>query len=298
MAIDIIARGLATSLVDENGKIAANKMPIIEGTSGLTGFFPVGKLTDASMVEGKTAEELLLMMLFGIVNPALEAPAFSAAFSADNEQPVIGRPTVLKGALTFNRGKIDPAYGTSGYRAGAPVAYSIGDQVIETSSTSYDFEIPFTPVDKTAVLECAVRYGAGEQPMNSIGQPYGAPLSAGSLTSSLLINAVYPIYAPDGTEYKFTWIEEENGDEAYAIEFASELSGTRQSFVVPSQTNVKGVKAFNALTQQWEWLGGYTAAISLQQFTTKMITIDNNTYIQYTYASTPTGARELRIYVE
>lgn len=298
MAIDIIARGLATSLVDENGKIAASKMPVVEGTSELAGFFPVGKLTDAAMVEGRTAEELLLMMLFGVVNPTLTAPSFHAALSDDNEQLIIGRPSTLKGALTFNRGKIEPAYETSGYRAGAPVSYAIGDEVIETSSLSYDFEIPFTPSAKETTLQCAVKYGAGEQPMNSIGKPYDMPLGAGVLTTSLLIKAVYPLYTASGDEHAFTWFEDEDGNEGYSVEFASELTGVRQSFATSSQTNVIGVKAFNALTQQWEWIGGDTAAFSLTYFDITTLVIDNNNYIQYTYNSTPTGARELRIYVE
>ena len=60
MAIDIIARGLATSLVGPDGKIASDKMPTLSGTEGLTGFYPLGKLTDPSLVEGKTAEEILV----------------------------------------------------------------------------------------------------------------------------------------------------------------------------------------------------------------------------------------------
>jgi hypothetical protein len=130
MAIDNVARGLASSLVGADGKIAGDKMPTLTGTSDLTGFFPVGKLTDSSLVEGKTAEEILLMMLFGVVNPVLTAPKLSIALSADNEVPIIGRPSVIRGSLAFDRGKIDPAYGTSGYRAGEAISYSIGDLIV------------------------------------------------------------------------------------------------------------------------------------------------------------------------
>ena len=91
MAIDIIARGLATSLIGSDGKIDAGKMPVVSGTSELQGFTSIGKLTDASMVEGKTAEELLLMMLFGIVNPTLTGPSFSAVLNDDNGALIIGR---------------------------------------------------------------------------------------------------------------------------------------------------------------------------------------------------------------
>jgi hypothetical protein len=63
-----------------------------------------------------------------------------------------------------------------------------------------------------------------------------------------------------------------------------------------------GVKAFNALTQRWEWIGSQTAAISLTYFDTSILTGESlgetTDYIVYTYNSTPVGARELRIYVK
>jgi hypothetical protein len=48
MAIDIIARGLAASLIGSDGKIDSAKMPVLSGVSDLQGFTPVGSLTDPS----------------------------------------------------------------------------------------------------------------------------------------------------------------------------------------------------------------------------------------------------------
>ena len=91
MAIDIIARGLATSLVGSDGKISSDKMPTLQGTSELTGFTSIGKLTDPSLIEGKTAEEILLMMLYGVVSPTLTEPKLSISLSEDSLPLVIGR---------------------------------------------------------------------------------------------------------------------------------------------------------------------------------------------------------------
>ena len=302
MAIDIIARGLATSLIGPDGKIASEKMPVFENVSEMPGFTAIGHLTSAAQMEGKTAEEILLMMLFGIVNPTLTNPSVKVALSDTMETPIIGRPTVLKGAFTFNRGSISPAYGTSGYRSGAPTKYMIGDLMVDTSSTSYDFEIPFTPTEKEILLPYEVLYAEGEQPLNSAGQPFGAPLSAGSISGTLKAIAMYPLYSAEGEDKEFTFFEDDDGI-GYFSNFQSEAAtGERQSFAVSSHATVVGVKAFNILTQQWEWLGSQTAAISLTYFDTTIIQGgslgESENYILYTYNSTPVGARELKIYIE
>ena len=252
MAMDIIARGLATSLLGSNGKIASDKMPTVEGTSELTGFFPVGKLTDPSLVEGKTAEEILLMMLFGVVSPTLTAPSLSIELSTKTPL-LIGREATLEGALVFDRGRIDPAYGTSGYRAGLPISFSIADELIETSNTTYNFKFSFTPTASENFVGYSVSYSEGEQPLNSIGQNFNSPLPAGIIGNQLSIAATYPIYCDEGNMLDFEWFEDEDG-EGYMSAFDFETEGDRQAFAVSNKLKVIGVKAFDELTQSWSWL--------------------------------------------
>lgn len=301
MAIDIIARGLASSLVDSNGKIATDKMPVLQGTSELSGFTSIGKLTDPSLIEGKTAEEILLMMLYGIVSPTLTNPSFNILLSEENAQPIIGRQTALKGTLTFDRGKIEPAYGTSGYRAGLPISYTINGETIESNVTSYDFSLDVIPTSDIVTLSCSVNYATGEQPVNSIGQPFDSALPAGTLSSSVKLTAVYPLYTASGAEQDFEWFKDDDGH-GYLSTFAAEIDGVRQSFAVSNQATVIGVKGYNVLTQQWEWLGSQTAAVSLTYFDTTIISGDSlgekTDYIVYTYNATPIDERELRIYID
>lgn len=300
MAIDIIARGLATSLLGSNGKIASNKMPTVEGTSELTGFFPIGKLTDPSLIEGKTSEEILLMMLFGVVSPTLTAPSLSIELSTKTPL-IIGREATLEGALVFDRGRIDPAYGTSGYRAGLPISFSIADELIETSNTTYNFKFSFTPTASENFVGYSVSYSEGEQPLNSIGQNFNSPLPAGIIGNQLSIAATYPIYCDEGKEIEFEWFEDEDG-EGYAALFATEATGERQSFSVSNDLKVIGVKTFDDLAQQWNWLGGETAEVSLTYFDTTTVTGESlgetTDYTLYTHNYLEVGARELRIYVE
>ena len=222
MAIDIVARGLATQLIGPDGKISTKKMPTLNGTSGLSGFTSIGKLTDPAMVEGKTSEEILLMMLYGVINPTLTAPSLDIALN--DIQLIVGRESVIEGALTFDRGKIEPAYGTSGYRAGLPTSFTIANQESATNDTVYNFSFTLTPIAGDNVINYSVNYSAGEQPLNSIGSAVDQPLVAGSLSGNITLRAVYPLYSATGEDLDFTWFKDEDG-EGYLSTFASEASG-------------------------------------------------------------------------
>ena len=301
MAIDIVARGLAMSLVGDDGRVTSNKMPQIQGTSELTGFTSVGKLTDPSLVEGKTAEEILMMILYGVSNPTLTNPKLSIALNDDNEALIIGREGVVKGALVFDRGSINPAYGTSGYRAGSPMWYTVGEESIESSSTQLDFTLTIVPDSADIQLSYSVAYGAGEQPLNSVGQKYDSALPSGVLSGSIALNAAYALYDEEGEEKTFTWFESEDGS-GYLSTFSAETATDKQSFAVSTKTTVIGIQAYNALTQRWEWLGGETAAVSLTYFDTEVISGESLgesvDYIKYTHNQARTGERELRIYIQ
>jgi hypothetical protein len=300
MAIDIIARGLATSLIGSDGRVSSDKMPVVGEISNTTGFFPVGKLTDPSMITGKTSEEILLMMLFGVVNPTFIDPSLSISLSEDIPTPIIGRPMTLSGALTFDRGSIDPAYGTSGYRAGLPTVYEIAGLSIATSDTTCNFSFEFTPTASENEIAFSVNYAQGEQPYNSIGEAYDKPLSAGQLTGSMILKAAAALYDATGDHLEFELFEDDDG-KGYLAAFAKETDANKQAFAIADNVKVIGIKAFNSLSQKWEWLGG-TAEISLTHFDTTLIAGDSlgeeTNYILYTHNQPRTGARELRIYAE
>lgn len=299
MSVDIIARGLAASLVDDSGKIAADKMPVLSTVPEGTVFYPLGQLQDGSLIAGKTAEEILLMMLYGIVNPTFTDPKLSVSLSVDNEQLIIGRASTIKGTLTFDRGKIDPAFGTSGYRAGVVTSYSLNDEEIITSANQYDFEIELTPESLNTTLECIVNYKEGEQPFNSIGVEFDAPLGAGFIKQVLEIGAAYAFYDENGEELDFTWFKDEVG-QGYLSTFASESGGARQTFAISKHVSVVGIKAYDELSQAWQWLGG-SATESLTHFDAEEVEGsffgEDEDYILYTHNQPAKGERELRIYV-
>ena len=290
MAIDVIARGLATSLTDENGKIATNKMPTIEVNS-TEGFTSIGKLTNPELINGRTSEEILLMMLFGIVNPVLTDPSLKIELD-ETSTLIIGREQTLSGALSFDQGRIDPAYGTTGYRAGLPTSYKIGDQEYKTNALTQKFSLTITPTSHENYIDYFVTHEAGEQPMNSIGKPIDAPYAAGIIFHTLYLRAAYPLLDAQRNDLEFTWFEANDG-EGYESTFASEGSGVKQSFALPTTVNVIGIKAYDSLTKEWSWLGGEDAIDSLDYFTK---TEEDNLQV-FVHNRAKVGERELRIYI-
>lgn len=304
MAIDIIARGLALSLLNDDGKFASDLMPGL--TESGTTQYTVGGISKGASLEGKTLEEILLLMLFGVITPALTNPTITVTSA-----PVIGvanRELEISGNIKFDRGVISPANGTSGFRAGLPSYYIIGDETKVTQATDVNFTYLIPSLQKgnnTVVI--IVHYDEGEQPLDSQGKEFDKPLPAGSLTYTLTIVGQSPVYAginDNNTELLLADVYFDytgNGEGAgYKLTSTAEINiDDKWAFSLPSDQSVVGIQQFDIMSQTWQWLGGDPAA-SLSYFVQETITkeIDGatETYIQYTNALDLVGERELKFY--
>lgn len=298
MAIDLIARGLAASLIGLDGKIASDKLPVFGEVTDTAGFIPIGGVTDPSLLEGKTAEEVVLMMLFSVVTPTLTSPSLSLDLSS-SATVIAGQENIISGTLRFNRGTIVPALGTSGFRAGEPTSYVFAGTYYTTSALEVPFSIAYTPVLGENKIAYSVHYSEGEQPLDSKGQPFGAPLAAGTITKTLVMNALYQLYSAEGELLDFTYFKEKDG-QGYLTTLSSESSGIKQSFAVAEGVTVVGVKQYDMITSSWSWIGG-SAQASLETFDTTVLSgtalNEPRNYICYTHNGSDRSARELRIYV-
>jgi hypothetical protein len=245
MAIDIVARGLALSVLDDNGKIASEKLPTIDAPDGAQ-FYPVGQLTNPALVQGKTAEEILMMMLYGIANPTFTDPSINVRITST--ALIADMDCLLEGVIEFDRGSINPAYGTSGYRAGraSSAEVFINDEapfVVEPDlNGNIVLQHNFIPRIGDNGIVIKQYYEEGEQPLNSIGQPYGAPLAAGSVTVSAVVKGVAPIYSPDGEVLDFEVFEDELGFGYATVSAAEAFDGSAQwQFVLPATTSLVGI---------------------------------------------------------
>ena len=307
MAVDIIARALAAGLVGPDGKILESKLPDsaggIFGTSGVTAY-AVGGIPVGTNLEGKTIAEILTMMLYGTLNPTLTEPSFSATI--DDTNIVLGENVTITGTVTFNRGSISPAYGTSGYRAGAPTSYTIAGQVIETTATTEKFSVVVPQIVLGAnQIEISVAYEAGEQPKNSSGENYGTPCPAGTMSKTITITGNYPVFVGDTTG---TFVEQEN--EALFDNGVCEVSlpaetdeaiKQKVAFATDSTDPIVGIKQFDDTRQQWDWIRG-TPEQSLTSFASSSVQLPvDGTEIDYTAHTNQTaliGARKVRFYTE
>lgn len=295
MAIDIIARGLASSILGEDGKISSEKLPTITPPDGAQ-FFPIGALTDQSQIAGKTAEEILLMALFGIVTPTFTNPSFSGKISP--LVAIVDELTEFRGTLNFNRGAISPAYGTSGFRSGAATSYEVNGEIF----TDPSYSIMFTPVQGANKIMCTVHYAEGEQPLDSAGKPYSTPYPAGSITIALTINGAHQLYNAQGEKVEFQYSVDEDGYSYYLTTLKQEtFGGVKQSFALPKSVKVIGVQQYDIISNSWQWIGG-TPEASLETFDTTIITGDSldkkEDYVGYIHNGSKTGEREVRIFIK
>ena len=303
MAIDIIARGLALSLLNDDGKLASDMMPGLEETG--TTQYAVGGIPTGMSLEGKTWEEIIILMLFGVILPVFTSPKLLVS-----KLPTVGvanRELEISGNIIFDRGKIQPANGTSGFRAGLPSYYIIGDETKVTQETNINFKYLIPSLSKgTNTFSIIVYYDEGEQPLDSSGKEFDKPFPAGSITYTLTIEGQSPVYAglEDGVEVDLNNAYFDNTKQSqgagYNISSVAEVEETdKWSIAFPSDLAIVGIKQYDIISQQWQWLGGSPEA-SFTYFNISPIEKEINgiieNYTSYSNALDLVGERELRFY--
>ena len=310
MAVDIIARALAAGMMDSDGKVSPDKLPTINTSEPVK--YSVGGIQAGDILKGQNIFEVIMEMLYGAVNPILEDPYLE--ISLDKVIGVAGESFITNGVITFNRGKIEPAYGTSGYRAGLPTSYRYNGIEIETQELSVPITLSIPILNNgDNEITFAINYSEGEQPKNSVGEPYDSPLPAGTVTKTIVVRGEIPIYTLDANgDLVLVPIEDSyynNGDlgEWYQITMAPEKpNGETQEVAINSEVKIVGVKVFDEITKDWQWLGSEDANASMQIFKEKgtITKIIGDKEINYTiYQSDinseyhPIGERLLRFYI-
>ena len=150
------------------------------------GKYPVG----AIIPKDTPLAEIVKNMLTKTNNPTLTNPSATLTGSG-NKLLETGATQNVTLTVNYDRGKITPAYGTSGYRAGEAFAYSINGGSEQADATFNE-----TVTETNNQFTGTVKYAAGEQPLNDEGGNYQEPLAAGSITTSAVkYEFVSPIYS-------------------------------------------------------------------------------------------------------
>lgn len=249
-------------------------------TSKAVGGIPSGR----TYASGTSLEQIFRDMLNPVENPTLTAP--SASISAAGGLLVEeGVPTAKVLTVSFNRGSISPAYGTSGYRSGVATGYSLNDGASQAGGS---FDVTVDENNKT--FTGSVSYAAGEQPKNSIGEDYGSPLPAGSVgTNTLTFEIVAPLWSNDSN---ITQVTKEplisKSAKVKQFDFPAQTAANPEIFDVPASWNVTGIELLNTLSGQW--------VDCASEFTVSDTTHNGIAYKRYTYnVGIATGARSVRV---
>lgn len=303
MSVDIIARALAAKALGGGGAGSGcdckfeNENPTV---------YEVGGIPAGTVLTGKTLEQIITMMLFGesAAYPTLIPPTFTVTM--DQAYSTIGASVVVTGTAVFDRGSISPAYGTSGFRAGAPTSYVVNGSEFATTATTYKFSttLQVQPGDNTFTV--VVHYSQGEQPKDGIGNDYDSPYPAGSMSQTITITGTFPIHtgtSDDGLKAEDVNLQFDE-DGVLEVTMPAEISADdNQKIAFPTDFTppILGVQQYDESRGVWDWIYGSPEA-SLTAFTQNSTVIKINdidvNYTVWSNAMPQLGERKLKFFTK
>lgn len=277
------------------------------------GGIPAG--TTVYDLQGDSLRSILNDLLFPTVNPTYVAPSGSFNDNVANLQE-IGAMINPQFTASFIRGQILVSGNFQDYRSGLPNQYVFTDVsantlLIDVSSSSLS---NIQTVNNYLVkigsqsFTSTIYYDAGPQPYDNKGNPYGTPLSAGSVGPySTSFEGVYPLFATTSnitTLTQQTLVSMLSGNNI-SMTLVAETGGNKQKFEIPTSwtgapTNrpLVGVQQYNTFSSQWDTPGGSLAA-SLTLWSTSSVTesVQGNiiNYTRYEYNGTDRGSVQIRL---
>lgn len=199
--------------------------------------------------EGTPLETIIVNMLLKTNYPKLTDP--SATMTATGDKLLeCGSELTSTFTITFNQGKIDPAYGTNGKRAGEATGYSINGGTTQSGRT---FSITVSE-SNMGPFTGKVNYAQGPQPLDDEGGNYDHPLPAGSVNTNQIkyefVNALWSNSANINTVAKHSLVSKSAG--TYEFNFAPQTATKPEIFDVPSNWTVTKVEMYNPLSGKYE----------------------------------------------
>lgn len=255
------------SYVDDNYEILRNK-PAINGhtligdkTARDLGIDPTleqdlevlltvgGVKSGDEYAEGTKLEKIIRDLFSPIMYPSFTNPSASVSTPGGK---LVEKGSVINTTATvsFNRGTINPAYGTSGYRTGPATSYSINGGPEQASNS---FFVQITEQDNQ--LRAVVKFSEGEQPKDSVGNDYDEPYPAGQVSSStpLTYEYVYAIWANTGNIQNVTKQPLVSmSAKVKEFTFPDQTVEHPEIFEVSSTWTLTAIEVFNTLAQTWE----------------------------------------------
>lgn len=257
-----------------------------EMTTGIT----VGGIDSGTTYEeGTPIETVLNDLLNPTLYPSFTNPSLSLSGSGSHLLET-GATQAVTLTATFNRGSINPAYGTSGYRSGEATGYGLNGGIEQSGNTWSE-----TVSASNKSFQATVNYAAGEQPKDSIGEDYDSPLPAGSKSSgTVTYDFVDPIWANTGD---ITSVTKQSlvakSTKQKELNFPAQTVANPEIFDIPASWTVTAVEVKNDLSGQWE---NATSQFAVTDTTHNDAAGNSVNYKRYTFSlGYPTGARSIRV---
>lgn len=271
----------------------------------------VGGITSGSTFfsGGKTFSETMQAMFFPTLYPTLTNPSNSFTDNVSSLQ-IVGNIISITFTASFNRGSINPSYGTSGYRSGDASTYfysgyGLPSSVQESSPSNIQTVNSYTVLVGNQSWSSYVYYKAGEQPKDSIGGDYNSPLPAGTTGSqSTSFEGVHPLYGTtsliSNPNTQQTLVSMLSGNNI-VFNMVPESGGYKQSFDIanewigsPTNRPIIGIETYNTVSSSWEYQGGSSGG-SLTYWNTSSVLHGSENYTRYTYNGTDRSSIQIRL---
>ena len=218
--------------------------------AALTTSLTVGGITSGTeYAQGTSLETIIRDLLNPTQNPTLTNPSATLSASPTGLLIETGGTKTVTITADFNRGSISPAYGTSGYRSGPAVDYSLNSGTAQSENTWSDIVVDSEHASYSAV----VNYSAGEQPKNSKGENYDSPLAAGSVTSNTMtyefVNALWANTDNIATVAKLSLVSKSTKKKEFT--FPASTVAQPEIFDVPISWSLTTLKVYDDFNKEW-----------------------------------------------
>lgn len=220
---------------------------------------------------GTEFETIFRNLLNPVACPTLTNPSCTISTTSPT---IVERGSTVNATInaTFSRGKINPAYGTSGNRSGVIKNYAINGGSTQASNT---FNVTVDESHNSYVVTAS--YNAGEQPKDSAGNNYSSPLPEGSVNSEPLefefVDAWWVNSSNASTIEKQTLISKK--PKTYTVNFPPCDENNPEVFDVPTSWTITAIEIYNDLTSKWEDCS--------DEFTMSTVTHENSSGDSVTY---------------
>ena len=271
-------------------------------TSSMTTAIEVGGIdAGTTYQQGTSLETIIRDMLEPTLYPTITPP--SVTISVPTTLFETGTDTYVQPTTNVSRGSINPAYGTNGYRAGAPNNTDGAWWYYDVGTSSWmewfgSHENGFRAWDgKISKWYKVIFFADGEQPKDSKGNNYLAPYhNANGEDSNVItfkfVNAIWANTSNIATVAKLSLIDNTTTKQR-DLSFPAQTVANPEVFDIPASWTVTAVQVKNDLSGQYE--------DASSQFTVTDITHEregggNISYKRYTFnMGMATGQRTVRV---